>query len=191
MSDAAAFSGDAAYMAGMSDDTRDVLYAHTHLTVHRDPATGYAIVTSGKGEGAVAVARRNFRGRSLFAFVSQHRHTLGRTTLELPRGGSEAGESLTAAAARELTEETGYDITADRVRLLGVIRPDTGILDTRVAVCFAGVSGEPDRVAEDGIETVWLDQGEINGAIMTGRIECGITIAAWAMVGAHGLLYAP
>lgn len=40
--------------------------------------------------------------------VEQFRHGLGQTTLELPGGVKEAGESAEQACLRELAEETGY-----------------------------------------------------------------------------------
>ena len=43
--------------------------------------------------------------------VKQYRHNLKSDTLELPAGVRDAHESLEAAAVRELTEETGHELT--------------------------------------------------------------------------------
>lgn len=44
--------------------------------------------------------------------VQQYRHNLKTDTLELPAGISTAGESMAAAAQRELVEETGHALAA-------------------------------------------------------------------------------
>lgn len=54
--------------------------------------------------------------------VEQYRHAHGGLSVELPAGVIEAGEAPLEAAARELTEETGY--VASGVRPLWTIRPE-------------------------------------------------------------------
>ena len=54
-------------------------------------------------------------------------------TLELPRGARGPGETPAECALRELAEETGLVIGADRLHPLGCVRPDTGVLSARVA----------------------------------------------------------
>ena len=49
--------------------------------------------------------------------VRQFRPSVGRTTLELPAGGMDDGESLEQAAIREIAEETGHGVSG--VHLLG------------------------------------------------------------------------
>lgn len=53
--------------------------------------------------------------------VRQYRHGLGRAVLELPAGIIDDDESPTETAARELSEETGYQ--ADRLESVGVVHP--------------------------------------------------------------------
>ncbi len=68
-------------------------------------------------------------------FVEQYRPTIRETQLELPAGIVESGESYTAAAERELREETGF--TPDAVSLLQTCWCTTGLLRHRRGFVFA------------------------------------------------------
>ena len=68
-------------------------------------------------------------------FVEQYRPAIRETQLELPAGIVEAGESFTAAAARELQEETGF--AADSLELLDDFWCSTGVLRHRRGLVFA------------------------------------------------------
>jgi ADP-ribose pyrophosphatase len=68
-------------------------------------------------------------------FVEQYRPTIRETHLELPAGIVEAGESFTAAGARELREEVGF--AAEGVSLLQEMWVSTGLLRHRRAIVFA------------------------------------------------------
>lgn len=57
--------------------------------------------------GAVAVVAQNGEGRLLM--VRQFRYPVGKALLEIPAGKIEKGEDPLLCAARELTEETGYE----------------------------------------------------------------------------------
>jgi ADP-ribose pyrophosphatase len=66
--------------------------------------------------------------------IRQYRHGLGRTMLELPAGVIDSTDpSPTAAAARELLEETGYQ--AARIEALGRVHPSASRQST-TSHCF-------------------------------------------------------
>ena len=68
-------------------------------------------------------------------FVEQYRPTIRSTQTELPAGIVEAGESFTAAAERELREETGF--AADGLSLLQAVDCTTGLLRHKRGFVFA------------------------------------------------------
>ncbi|KPN32179.1 adenosine nucleotide hydrolase NudE [Halolamina pelagica] len=68
-------------------------------------------------------------------FVEQYRPTIRHEQLELPAGVVEAGESYTAAAERELEEETGF--RADSLSVLEEVWVATGLLRHKRAYVFA------------------------------------------------------
>lgn len=100
------------------------------MTVHEDH-----VINPGGGENqygwvhfknvAVAVVPIDADGDTWL--VGQSRYTLGERTWEVPMGGSPAGESRLASAARELREETG--LSAQRFTELMKAHPSNSITD--------------------------------------------------------------
>jgi ADP-ribose pyrophosphatase len=80
-------------------------------------------------------------------FVDQYRPAIGEGCLELPAGIVEGGESATAAGARELREETGFE--AAGVSLLEDFWVATGVLRHRRAIVFAEGLTPTDRDLDD------------------------------------------
>ena len=68
-------------------------------------------------------------------FVEQYRPTVRNTQLELPAGIVEPGESYTAAGARELAEETGFEPSS--TSLLQEVWCSTGVLRHKRGYVFA------------------------------------------------------
>ncbi len=67
-----------------------------------------------------------------------YRHATRSWEIELPRGQKKAGESLEKAAARELKDETGYQIS--KLTQLGTLAPDTGTIMGLVPILCGEVS---------------------------------------------------
>lgn len=171
------------------------IYENKYVTVNFDDvlfpngATGnYTRITSGTGLGVIAVPVAQFRGMFYLGLVRQYRYPVGAFTLEFPRGGSD--DLSLAEAARELVEETGLDYAS--ASPLGIINPDTGIMDTRVAVWRTThelTSLESLHVEEEtGARIRWYAYGEVIGLITAGKITCAMTLAAMAMLQNSGKL---
>jgi 8-oxo-dGTP pyrophosphatase MutT (NUDIX family) len=128
------------------------------------PAPHYSIKTLDY-VGVVAVTAR---GELLL--VRQFRPAVWETTLELPSGHVEPGQTPEQAARAELLEETGYQ--AARFECLGDYSPDTGRLSNRLWGFFAA---DPTPVShqhspEPGIEPV-LYRGAV-GELLQDRSFC-------------------
>jgi ADP-ribose pyrophosphatase len=116
--------------------------------------------------------------RQEFILVRQHRPAVERSTLELPAGHVEAGESPADAARRELEEETGF--TSSRVELLGKLTPDTGRLSNALW-CFLAVDAvpiTPPQPAESGIEVVLCSPSDLCTKIRSGEFDHALHLAA-------------
>lgn len=104
----------------------------------------------------------------------------GTCTLEIPRGYADDGESSLACAQRELYEETGYRIEADKFVLLGYVRPNTGILTSRVAL-YAAMISECDVQYKNDNESqniIHLKEAELSNFLINGKIEDAFTLFA-------------
>jgi len=109
------------------------------------------------------------------ALNCNYRHATRSWEIELPRGGTEKGETEEEAALRETQEETG--MIADRVLLLGRINPDSGVQASVVPIyaAFVAEQGDADREDSEAIEEILaLSVGEIKEAFMRGFHECEV-----------------
>ncbi|AFM27155.1 NUDIX hydrolase [Desulfomonile tiedjei] len=112
-------------------------------------------------------------------FVNQYRHGSGTLSLEPPGGLVKEGQTPEQSAREELEEETGY--LADRFELLGWMHPLPALFNNKMYVYYAKnveLTGRinPDETEE--IQTVLIPVHDLPRYIQTGRISCGIMIAA-------------
>ncbi|MFF3001779.1 NUDIX hydrolase [Kitasatospora sp. NPDC057940] len=134
--------------------------------------------------GVVVVAT----GPDGIALVPSYRYPVGAASLEFPRGGCEPGEPPEEAAARELREETG--LVASTVESLGLIHADTGLIENGIHVCRAtvlpgGTTTARPEAMESVTDPVWVSPDLMAHWLRQGRITCGVTLAAFALLQAH------
>ncbi|MEO3931436.1 NUDIX hydrolase [Micrococcaceae bacterium Sec7.4] len=155
-----------------------------------DPGS-YSVITSGTGMGVIVIPFANIHGQPHLGLVKQYRYPVKEFTLEFPRGGSK--DLSLSEAARELVEETG--LVVGSATQLGTIWPDTGILNTEVAVWKTSHDVQGLKLShvegETGGSFHWYSHGEIIGLMRQGQIRCGMTLAALALIEGMGALQVP
>jgi ADP-ribose pyrophosphatase len=135
--------------------------------------------------GAVVVLALDDDGRVVL--IRNTRHALGATLWELPAGTLEAGEDPLAAAARELTEETGYEAASLRPLLGFYSCPGvtTEWMHVFVATRLRHVGQRLEPTEDIRVEPTALD--DVLAMIRDLRIEDGKTIAAVLYYRAFGV----
>lgn len=132
--------------------------------------------------GAVIAVRR---GEELL-LLRHRRPAVGEALLEMPRGGLEPGERAEDAARRELLEETGLRPADGLLVHLGSLRPDSGILSTRVEAFLAEVDIAAEPLLRDGTEGIleyrFVGPGELDALIASGELTDGLTLATLALL---------
>jgi 8-oxo-dGTP pyrophosphatase MutT (NUDIX family) len=133
--------------------------------------------------GAVTVIPMLPDGR--LVLIRNWRISIEAWLLEFCAGRLAPGEDPSAAAVRELAEETGY--RAGRVVEIGRFFTSPGLGDELMRVYEAEhlEAGPPRLEADERIETVRLEPGEIEAMIRKGELVDGKTIAAWSLWRAH------
>jgi 8-oxo-dGTP pyrophosphatase MutT (NUDIX family) len=116
------------------------------------------------------------------ALVLQWRYVHGKMSLEIPTGGSQTGESMVAAAQRELLEETGF--AAGSWVAFGTVDNSNGST-TDVAHLFLAtdLSKGSREVAlrnqdAEPTEVTWVPFSEAVDLVMRGDITESVSVAA-------------
>ncbi|MCF3961673.1 NUDIX hydrolase [Streptomyces fuscigenes] len=108
----------------------------------------------------------------------RHRFATDTWNWEIPAGIVEDGESLTAAAAREVLEETGYKVAPDALEPLAYNQPVGGMSNAEHHVFLARdgvrVADPVDTHEADRIE--WLPLSGVQGMIDRGEIVAGVAV---------------
>lgn len=125
----------------------------TVIPVFRSPAGSSVGYASGSDDGqAGGPAGSDGGGAEHFVLVRQFRHGAERITMEFPGGIIDEGETPEAAAARELTEETGY--VSESITLLGTSFPNPALMTNRCHIFLARDARPLARQSLDELEAI-------------------------------------
>jgi 8-oxo-dGTP pyrophosphatase MutT (NUDIX family) len=135
--------------------------------------TIYGVVTTGQCVGVLP-----FLDPETVLLIRQYRYVARRVTWEMPTGSAHEGESLEAAAQRELAEETGY--RADRLGRLSTYHTSKSVMDETahlfVAEGLRHAPTPPDTT--EFIEVRPVPFGEALRMVLAGEIVDSMTIIA-------------
>ena len=129
--------------------------------------------------------------RGEVVLIEQYRHGTGELSLEIPGGMVDEGESPPEAAARELTEETGY--AAREVVPLGSLRPNPAIQNNWLHTFLArGAEFRAAPVFEGTEQTVvrLVPLAEVPRLIAEGRITHSLVVVGFHLLSLYEKLAA-
>ena len=162
---------------------RGKIFEARTLDVHLpDGSSGYREVVSHHGGAGVVALDTDGR----ICLVRQYRVALGRTTLEIPAGKLEAGETGVSCAAREVSEETG--LLADRLEPLVRVLGSPGFTDEHTEVFLARDLRQGDASPDEGelVSSIWVPLESVVEAALQGLIQDGKTVSG--VLAANALL---
>ena len=135
--------------------------------------TIYGVVSCGECVGVLP-----FLDPDTVLLIRQYRYVAGRTTWEMPTGGVHAGESVEAAAQRELSEEVGY--RAGRLTHVCTYHTSKSVVD-ETAHLFVGEGLTKLPLPPDETEFIEVRPFPFDAAlqmVLSGDIVDGMTIIA-------------
>ncbi|MGE0549356.1 MAG: NUDIX hydrolase [Kofleriaceae bacterium] len=115
--------------------------------------------------------------------VSQYRPGNNTVCLEIPGGMIDPGESPTAAAMRELLEETGY--SGGVIYELGSVAPNPAIQNNRLYTVLAlGVSKTTEPTPDGGecLDITTAPLAEVQAKLRTGEIDHALVVVAFGQL---------
>lgn len=107
------------------------------------------------------------------------RHPLGRWSLEAIKGHAEPNEDAREVAARELLEESGFSVAADKFIDLGAIAPEGGVIEGRSRLFVGVLTEQTKKIVTPELghgDLVFYSQDEIVDLIERGEIEDASTV---------------
>jgi ADP-ribose pyrophosphatase len=120
-------------------------------------------------------------GKRRVLLVRQFRLAAGASLWELPAGRVDKGETVLAAARRELIEETGY--RARKWRKLVAFYASPGYVAETMTIYLATglIAGQASPMEDERIECRWFTPLEIDRMIQAGRIVDGKTLIGYLL----------
>ena len=134
----------------------------------------YDVVCIGEG-----VAMLPFFDKDTLFLMTQYRHPVQEDLLELVQGGINSGESIEAAAQRELMEETGY--SAETIKYMTTTYPLPGSLEMKLHIvksyCLEKVQEPKLDCAENPIITLVPYQEVLKGVLSNKHKDSALVTA--------------
>ena len=116
---------------------------------------------------------------SRVGLIRVFRHPLAKWSWEAIKGHAEPGEDARDVAARELLEESGFSVAADKFIDLGAIAPEGGVIEGRSRLFVGVLTEQAEKAVTPELghgELVFFSQSEIDDLIERGEIEDASTV---------------